>query len=347
MSYIDFAIGEKMLIFFIHGVATRNTDYAKPLQKALSEGLLQNHCPPAHYKAGFWGDVLNPLDDGTIQNHISTDLHNEMQKADGKVDVNDLFRYRKIREEFISPFVVDLMSYLTPTRGRAIRQKLADQLIGFAKEHPNEKELHIVCHSLGTVILWDSLFQSRYHANDPALRIRQFLGLGDCHTPRMASQLRLKSITTMGSPILYMNTMLGIKPETIKQFAQKNAPTPLKWLNIIHASDVIAYPLRSSLKMDSSWNLRFEDKFVKWHTKDDVLQQAARTLSWDAAAMALSTQKAHCNYWEDPQVQHLILSQQLVDHEAVNKSAHSQASEDYFEDVKSHLKNQLAGFLQM
>jgi len=56
----------------------------------------------------------------------------------------------------------------------------------------------------------------------------------------------LKSITTMGSPILFFNMMLNISSAKIKDFTEKYHHQPLRWLNIIHSSDIIAYPLKAS-----------------------------------------------------------------------------------------------------
>lgn len=43
----------------------------------------------------------------------------------------------------------------------------------------------------------------------------------------------------MGAPILFFNTMLGIDPDKVKEFARKNRDYCLKWLNIIDPSDML------------------------------------------------------------------------------------------------------------
>lgn len=61
----------------------------------------------------------------------------------------------------------------------------------------------------------------------------------------------LKSITKMGSPILFFNMMLNISSAKLKDFTEKYQHQPLRWLNIIYSSDSIAYPLKASLNASS------------------------------------------------------------------------------------------------
>ncbi|MGV2388747.1 MAG UNVERIFIED_CONTAM: hypothetical protein LVR29_12035 [Microcystis novacekii LVE1205-3] len=57
-------------------------------------------------------------------------------------------------------------------RGKQIRRIIADQLIDLVQAYPQETELHIVAHSLGTVILWDLLFSERFDPRIPLHEIR-------------------------------------------------------------------------------------------------------------------------------------------------------------------------------
>ncbi len=92
--------------------------------------------------------------------------------------------------------------------GKTIRlsrpQKLFAQDRAVIEEaYPQESELHIVAHSLGTVILWDLLFSERFDPQDPAHKIRDLIG-------KERGKLSLSTVTTMGSPIPFLNLTLGI-----------------------------------------------------------------------------------------------------------------------------------------
>jgi hypothetical protein len=55
-------------------------------------------------------------------------------------------RYRDFREGFFSEFVGDMFAYLNEKRGSEIRKLIAQQLIQFLQDHPQETELHIITH---------------------------------------------------------------------------------------------------------------------------------------------------------------------------------------------------------
>ncbi|MBD2001376.1 hypothetical protein H6G00_33085 [Leptolyngbya sp. FACHB-541] len=279
-----------MLVFFIHGVATRDVKYADPLKRSIQESCAQLGKALPHFYSCFWGNALNDV--SRMWNLIHQDLQN-YKKKHPQSDIQDIFRYQTFREGFLSEFVGDMFTYLNPKRGVEIRKAIAQQLLAFIKDHPEETELHIVSHSLGTVILWDILFSEKFHPKDPAFYIRSVInGLeGD----RSARKLQLKSITTMGSPILFFNTMLGISPERVKEFTLTYKNDSLRWLNVIHSSDVIAYPLGAGLAIDETYHLSHEDVYVS--TDANFAEKAARSIGQMEAAMALGAGEAHVSYW--------------------------------------------------
>ncbi len=99
----------------------------------------------------------------------------------------------------------------------------------------------------------------------------------------------------MGSPILLFNTMLGINLDRVKQFANKNQNYTLKWLNIIHPSDIISYPLRASFCINNLDKLDLKDIYID--SKNNFVAKAARSINQDLAAMALDAIEAHTQYW--------------------------------------------------
>lgn len=278
-----------MLIFFIHGVATRDAQYAEPLRAFIRQEF-NNKGKFPHFHASFWGNFLGDRD--RMWNGIDQDLQ-ELRQESPQANLEDIFRYRKFREGFLSQFAGDFLAYLNPQRGIAIRKVIAQDLDNLLRENPEEMEIHIIAHSLGSVILWDILFSERFSPKDPAFEIRAMIN--GLNQPNAAHQVSLKSITTMGSPILFLNTMLDVKPEQVKQFVAGYQEEPLRWLNIIHASDVVAYPLRASLKLNSFRNLFFRDNYIC--ADANLAEKAARIVGQLDAAMALGVADAHSCYW--------------------------------------------------
>jgi hypothetical protein len=278
-----------MLVFFIHGVATRDAQYADQLKALIRKEFSERGKSVPHFHASFWGNVLRDID--KMWNGIDQDLQ-ELQQDSPQASLDDIFRYRKFREGFLSQFVGDFLAYLNPRRGAAIRKIIAQDLYEFLKDNPEETEIHIIAHSLGSVILWDVLFSERFSSNDPSFDIRAMInGLSESNICRKVS---LKSITTMGSPILPLNTMLDVNPEKIKQFAEGYQDEPLRWINIIHSSDVSAYPLRASLKLNSSKNLFLRDEYIS--TDANLSEKIARAVGQLDAAMVLGIADAHGSY---------------------------------------------------
>ncbi|MBD1861525.1 MULTISPECIES: hypothetical protein [Trichocoleus] len=157
-----------MLVFFMHGVATRNVQYADSLQSLIREEFSQQQVALPLFYASFWGDVLNDV--GKLWNAVHQNLQ-AFQSANPQVDAQAVFRYQNFRKGFFSEFVGDAFTYLNSERGIKIRKLIAEQLSDFISRNPNETELHIVSHSLGTVVLWDALFSERFHSDDPAFEI--------------------------------------------------------------------------------------------------------------------------------------------------------------------------------
>lgn len=315
-----------MLVFFMHGVATRNVQYADALQSLIREEFSQQQVVLPHFYASFWGDVLNDV--GKLWNAVHHNLQ-AFQLANPQADTQAVFRYQNFRKGFFSEFVGDAFTYLNSERGIRIRKLIAEQLSDFISRNPGETELHIVSHSLGTVVLWDALFSERFHPDDPAFEIRSLIqGHNHCNSLPASSQqkLQLKSITTMGSPIAFFNIMLGIQPEQVKALVSQYSDRGLSWNNLIHASDVIAYPLQACLNPDSSWNLTLQDHYLQTEAnpietavqnfvRSDLVNQVAKVaglvnpgvqIAIDHAPMVAGAGDAHINYWSCPAVARLM-----------------------------------------
>lgn len=280
-----------MLVFFIHGVATRDVKYSNPLIEGIKKEFSQADQKLPYFYNSFWGHVFN--DFNKIWNQIDKDL-NELEKRSPNIIAKDAFRYRQLREGLISEFAGDMFTYMNEKQGREVRQLISDQLRKFIEKYPEEEEIHIISHSLGTVILWDILFSEKFKEDDPAHVIRRLIS--EPKSGPKSEKTSLSSITTMGSPILFFNAMLGIDAQDVERKIQGYTSREISWLNIINASDIIAYPLGASLSIDDDSQLIFRDQFVG---KDaNLIEAAARKIGQQEVALIASTVDAHNSYWK-------------------------------------------------
>ncbi|WP_066376821.1 hypothetical protein [Anabaena sp. CA = ATCC 33047] len=299
-----------MLIFFIHGVAESKVKFAQPLKYLIKEEFSKRGKTFPYFHSGFYADILNNKD--KIWNFIHQDLEH-LKQENPHVDIQDIFRGQEIRQEFISDFVGDAFTYLNSERGAKIRESITGHLEELIQHHPDEKELHIIAHSMGTVILWDILFSDKFQPGDPAFQMRSLI----------LDKVKLKSITTMGSPILLFNMILDVNPNQINDFVINFNLQTLRWTNIIHSSDLIAYPLSSSLKTINVSNLSVKDKFIS--TSANNLEKTVRAIAefpaieaasqinsgieqaFDLASLVSGSAHAHINYWHCSQTAKIIV----------------------------------------
>ncbi|MGL6283813.1 MAG: hypothetical protein ACRC2J_15540, partial [Microcoleaceae cyanobacterium] len=176
------------------------------------------------------------------------------------------------------------------------------------------------------------LFSQRFiqDEKEPALAIRKMIeGLQPISPNR---QVKLHSITTMGSPILLLNTMLGIKTEIINNFAESYTEKPLRWLNVIHASDLVAYPLTSSFGDNISPNLLLRDEFIVEDA--NWWESMARTIGQSGMAMASGAGEAHVKYWDHQQCLQL-LAENITAKSNVSNTAEQNTNSDLNIDTMS------------
>ncbi len=294
-----------MLVFFLHGTAVRNFAYSDRTQGFILNELLQRgELETPYFGSAFVGDLLGADE---LWDWVLQDLENFKWDNPG-VDIETIFSYGNFREQLISKIFGDIFTYLNPDYGHAARKTIALQLLNFIKDHPGEDDLHFVAHSLGSVILWDILFSDKLSDSDPAFYIRDIIkGLSGYREGR---KVYLRSITTMGSPLLFFNRMLAINPDRVKQFATRYVKTPLRWINIINAGDIFAYPLESSLSIHYP-NLFFKDKYLE---DKDIIKRSLGDL-----AMALGLVDDHTIYWKSQRVANLITANLLGDYSVLDR----------------------------
>jgi hypothetical protein len=277
-----------MLIFFIHGVNTQNYRYADTLIK----NIKRNIKTPARFYSSFWGNVFNDKKHQVI-GYIEKDIaraceqHPEYKNYD-----YDIYRYQQRRNELISNFLGDFLIYQNPERGRVIRKVICEQFNQFIENHPDETHIHFIAHSLGSFILWDLLFSNTLPDNDPAFIFREQL-----------SDLNLDSISTLGSPLLFLKQMLDINFSLVnhsfeEKYRRKTATFhQLRWVNIIHSSDLIAYPLKAAIEGEINSKLLFFDQYI-WQDANGT-EKTLRSFRQSDLAMVIAAEDAHSSYFYD------------------------------------------------
>jgi hypothetical protein len=296
-----------MLVWFMHGASVRQPGYADLMRSRLVEEFANRGLSTPEFYSCFWGDALGSITQ--LWNWVQQDL--ETFKWDHpEVDLDDIFHYHQRREQLISGFFNDIFNYLNPKQGREVRRLIARQFLTFLADSPLEEDLHIVAHSLGSVILWDILFSDTFAPSDPAFYIRDVIkGLSG---PGSGRKVKLRTITTLGSPLLFFNRVLDIDVQTLKQFASRYITTPLRWLNVIHASDVFAYPIRASLELEDS-PLFLQDQYLG---ERNILKKSVGDLT-----MALGLVTEHSRYWRSTRVARLITANLLGETELLEQTS--------------------------
>lgn len=296
-----------MLVWFMHGASVRQSGYADPLRSRIINEFSDRGLTVPEFYACFWGDALGNTNQ--LWDWIQQDL--EAFKWDQpQIDVDDVFHYRLRREQLITGFFNDIFNYLNTKQGREVRRTIAVQFLSFLTDNSFEEDLHIVAHSLGSVILWDLLFSDSFDDSDPAFYVRNAIkGLSGASEGR---KVKLRSITTIGSPILIFNQLLSMNAKRLTQFASRYTSEPLRWVNVIHASDIFAYPMRASLELDES-SLYFRDHYLGEH---NFLKRQMGDVT-----MALGLMADHSRYWRSSRVANLAIANLLSDYPTLEQSS--------------------------
>lgn len=277
-----------MLVFFIHGVNTQNYKYADVLIKNIKKNIKS----PANFYSSFWGNLFNNKKHqiiGCIEKDFSRACS---QHKEYRGQYEEIYRYQERRNELISNFLGDFLIYQNSERGRIIRSAILEQLNQFLGNHPNQTQIHFVAHSLGSFILWDLLFSDTLPESDPAYVFREKL-----------RNINLESITTLGSPLLFLKQMLDLDFSLVNHFFEKSyskysaSSCQLRWVNIIHSSDLIAYPLKAAIEMEIDSALIFFDQYV-WQYANGF-EKALLNFGQSDLAMVIAAEDAHSSYFYD------------------------------------------------
>jgi hypothetical protein len=307
-------------LLFNHGVNTREArpqpSYADPLFE-----LIQRYytAPGRSLKkiALYWGNVNEAEELKLLRTYQSSSIWQQLW-------------FREFREKQLLQFAGDGALYISRAVGSKVADTLKEQAIaGLQGYDPKEDRLHIVTHSMGTVILFDILFSARWdpdympgHASVEAIRAGLF-GV----SPNPAQGIRLGSISTMGSPIGFFS-LLDVTATTeeaqdtqghilsthditprLEQFLEalhQELGTKLLWYNFAHPGDPIAYPLEKLLPQLVDGESRYIDI-------QDILTHPTSLTDFLTGPFSqtlfalLHGGEAHNSYWQNE-----LVAQQIV-----------------------------------
>lgn len=306
-------------VVFIHGVSTRyegvKPNYADHLIDRLRKksGNRQNFKPIVLY----WGDI------GAKSDQL---LLHQIQKSP---DWNKLW-FREFRSQQMLDFIGDAALYISRYKASQVVATLAQQTLDNLLDYnPKEDKLHIVSHSLGTVILFDILFASRWDdvglpGYDNVQKIRDTI-FGIEPTPKEG--IRLASIHTMGSPVALFYLMdidqsLNQIAATALEKVSTHDITPnlqkllgglyqelgnqkLPWRNFIHPGDPIAYPLVNiipELVDDQGKYVDIQDIV----TQDFTFSNFVSSIFSNTPLALINAGEAHGSYWNNSEVANKI-----------------------------------------
>lgn len=244
-------------VLFVHGVKNRDPQAFERTAQDLLDGIRKSTNSSRVLKPifFFWGDLnVGP------QEALKRGLQDSPQW--GNMWFQD-FRTAEIME-----FVGDAALYLSRHIGAKVVTRFQETALAPLQSADPDDRLHLVTHSMGTVVLFDILFARRWEDqsldNDVNTRnIRQIVGqirdslFGMGANPGQG--LPIASIHTLGSPIALF-TLLSVTGESshdlsprLKEFLQRlfnsRRNQDLPWYNFIHPGDPIAYPLVGVIRM--------------------------------------------------------------------------------------------------
>jgi hypothetical protein len=288
-------------VLFVHGVRHRDRDEFEQLSRQLLQGIqrsLNDSTRVIKPMYLFWGD----LNEGP-QRELRRGLEASPQWRQ--------LWLQEFRNKEVLEFVGDAALYLSRHVGAQVVRRFRDvALLPMQQAEPGDR-LHLVTHSMGTVVLFDLLFAGRWEderldnaASTQGIRadvkkLRDALfGVGSNPNEGLA----IASIHTMGSP-LALFSLLKVTGESshdltsnlqqmLRSLHQRRGLKKLPWCNFIHPGDPIAYPLQGVMPQ------LFDDAERYVYTQDLITERSKPFFNIGLLPL-LKGGEAHSSYWQN------------------------------------------------
>ena len=302
-------------LIFIHGVNTREErdqpDYAdqliKKIQRLCSPGIILKPVPL------YWGDVNIAAEQALLKDLKDASVWNELA-------------FQEFRARQLLQFIGDGALYISRAAGQLVVERLIDQSMKGLKDFsPATDHIHLISHSMGTVILFDMLFSSRWDAANAD----GYTGVEQLRTIIFHSSSPVRSIHTMGSPIslfsltMFHNASIPTTHDITARLGQylKDLCSTVKsfpWRNYLHPMDIIASPIERLLPrmlnvVDSCLDVKdilTQDPGLLNKVSDTVLDLIGTDKlreGAEALRLVLLAGSAHSSYWTSPVVASTII----------------------------------------
>ncbi len=291
-------------VLFVHGVKHRSPEaFSRTTQDLLQtvQRSLGSNGRTLKPVTVFWGD-LNVQPQATLKQGLeaSPQWRNLWMTE---------FRVREVIE-----FAGDAALYLSRHVGAQVVERFHRQLLPVLHAAQSGDRLHLVTHSLGSVILFDLLFAARW--DDPSLdrnastrqtrqlitQIRNgFFGLGQ----EPGKGMTVASVHTLGSPIALFSLLSVTGDSThdltkdmrslLQTLYHQNGKKALPWFNYMHPGDPIAYPLQGMMPR------LMGNAQLYVHLRDVVTEHRGLPITWGRLPL-LWGGDAHSSYWKSSTV---------------------------------------------
>lgn len=260
----------KDYVLFLHGVNVRELPdcpgdlnfpkYANHLFELIRDSLNEGATPYDVEKIALYYGDLNMYEEQSLLTLFQSSPEWER------------FWFRHARETILLQIIGDIALYVNPYVAARIVERVHQAVLklqGWEQEQQERGRLHLVSHSLGTIILFDALFASRWESEEmPGYTCIKELRDAFCGAGTKPEEgIQVASIHTMGSPIPLFSLLdiysrqqengtgkykdtheIGPKLQVFLQhLAQSRGGKRLPWWNYAHPGDPLAYPLEELL----------------------------------------------------------------------------------------------------
>jgi hypothetical protein len=263
----------------------------------------------------YWGDVNKDEEEKLLENLKLSSVWEKLS-------------FQGFRSHQLLQFVGDAALYISRAVGRKIVDTLLYQLRdGLTDFQSDTDHIHLITHSMGTIILFDLLFSSRWDAQNTD----GFQGVEDLRQQFFRGSTPIRSIHTMGSPLGLFSLMTltdtplphthEITPRlsAYLQALYSKLEAPFPWRNYLHAMDIVATSIEKvlpdTLGISDESCLEVRDIITQESgILDKLFSRLSETMSLkefegevEEIQLAIFGGSAHSSYWSNPLVASTIV----------------------------------------